>query len=129
MILCSQILCRTAKNLSRNLSQIENSIGDGEICTPDLPSTSQTCYQLSCPDWIHILKVEFWNRKKVWKSIDQKSVKAKQTLSKVTCQKHAMLKTISLSLSLSDCHFKYFEPLPHFGTWKLSPTHNQNELK
>ena len=30
----------------------ENSIGDGEIWTPDFLSTSLTRYQLSCPDCI-----------------------------------------------------------------------------
>ena len=35
------------------LAPIENSIRDSEIWTPDLPSTSLTRYQLSCPDWIH----------------------------------------------------------------------------
>ena len=38
----------------RNLSPIENSIGDSEIWTPDLMITSLVCYQLSCPDWILI---------------------------------------------------------------------------
>ena len=42
---------------TRNLSSIENSIGDGEIWTPDLPSTSLMRYQLSCPDWIILSKV------------------------------------------------------------------------
>ena len=40
------------ESLFRNLSPIENSIGDGEIWIPDLLSTILTCYQLSCPDWI-----------------------------------------------------------------------------
>ena len=31
LMLCSRIFWRTAYNLSRNLSPIENSIGDGEI--------------------------------------------------------------------------------------------------
>ena len=31
---------------------IWNSIGDNEIRTPDLPSTSLAGYQLSCPDWM-----------------------------------------------------------------------------
>ena len=34
------------------LSPIENSIGNGEIETPDLLSTSLMRYQLSSPDWI-----------------------------------------------------------------------------
>ena len=52
LILCSRIIWRTAYYLSRNLSPIENSIGNGETQTLDLPSTSLTRYQLSCPDWI-----------------------------------------------------------------------------
>ena len=46
-MLRNRILWCTAYNLSRNLSPIENSIGDSEIWTPDLPSTSQTRYQLN----------------------------------------------------------------------------------
>ena len=38
-------------DLSCNLSPIENSFGDCEIRTSDLPSTSLTRYQLSCLDW------------------------------------------------------------------------------
>ena len=45
-------------NLSRNLSQIENSIRDGEIRTPDLPSTSLMDKQLSCPEWIRGIHLE-----------------------------------------------------------------------
>ena len=52
LMLRSRILWHTAWNLSHNLSPIENSIGDGQIWTPDLQSTSLTCYQLNCPDWI-----------------------------------------------------------------------------
>ena len=51
-ILHSHILWRTALNHSPNLSPIENSIGDIEIWTSDLPSTILTCYKLSYPDWI-----------------------------------------------------------------------------
>ena len=37
---------------ARNLSPIENSIGDGKIWTQDLLNASLKRYQLSCPDWI-----------------------------------------------------------------------------
>ena len=51
-ILRNRMLWRTAYNLFCKLSLNVNLIGDVEIWTLDLPSTSIMCYQLSCPDWI-----------------------------------------------------------------------------